>query len=657
MTPKMSKTARVPRDWDDWRRPSVDVEPGESAAGEREGNDLLSQLADDSSLMIAWAEVRDADLRDGHLSTTTRKFERRALDHLAELRAQLEQGTWLPGPTHSFRQTIDGTEREFTVSSLRDRIVERAMNEVLSAAVDDTLSPFSFGFRRGMGVRSALLALREARDSGYSHVARGDIRDAFASVPRQAVVDALGARLPDQRVVRLLERLLARLDNEGLGGTGIPQGSAVSPILLNVYLDVIDQRLLAEGFIPIRYADDIAVPAESEAQAMSILSQVSEWLGELSLELNAEKSHVATFEGGVPFLGQRISGLGSPADAPDRVHPRRIAVYVTGEGAWAKLRNGRLRVERDGEAISSLPLARVQTLVLGQRAGASGPLLRRAVAAGTDVVMVDDHGGYVGRLGRRRGADVRVRAAQFRVAEDSEASLTLARAMAAAKLRNMRIAVLRDVRRRKSTKAGRTATKVASRLAAASGHAADASSGAALMGMEGAGSRAYFGWLADELDDKWQFQGRNRRPPRDPINAMLSFGYTLLVGELVSACEIAGLDPDMGFLHSPRWGRPSLALDLMEQWRPVLVDVAVMTLVRSGRVEPDDFSTDSERGCRMNERSKRAFLVAYEKRLLTRASSPCVQGRHAYRELLAAHARNLADHLLHGDSLKWYAWR
>ena len=140
---------------------------------------------------------------------------------------------------------------------------------------------------------------------------------------------------------------------------------------------------------------------------------------------------------------------------------------------------------------------------------------------------------------------------------------------------------------------------------------------------------------------------------------MLSFGYTLLASECVTACEIAGLDPDLGFLHSPRWGRPSLALDVIEPWRPVLVDSMVMTLARGRSVSTDDFTFDAERGCRMSDKARRAFLAAYEKRLLTSASMGDGSGKAAYRELLALDARSFARSLKdpETEAYRGYRWR
>lgn len=619
--------------------------------------DLFARVVDGSTLMRAWSEIRDADADSEHSSKAVQRFESRALEHLTHIKAQLDSRTWSPGPVHTF--VLPGTvpPRTLTVSAVRDRIVERALAEVVSEVVDHSFSPFSFGYRKGLGVRDALAALREARDSGFTHVAKADVSRAFDSVPRKAAVRSMAERVPDARVVDLIVALLGRLEG-GLSGMGLPQGSSISPVLFNCYLDAFDRAMLNAGLLPLRYADDIVVPAESAAAAEAALALVAGQLADLGLSLNTGRSAVIAFADGVDFLGQRVADLGRPSPGDDHVHPRRITMYALTDGSWMKLRGRHVRVECDGEPLSTTHLSRLREIVVGDRVNISTPLVRAAVTAGVDVVLVDGHGGYLGRLSRRRGAHLDARRAQFRVADDEARSLALAAGCASAKLANMRVAVLRHLRRLAPEGDRELATGVAAALERAVGQANRASSQAALMGVEGAASRRYFAWLGSTLPERWEFQGRNRRPPRDPINAMLSFGYTLLSAELVTACEVAGLDPDLGFLHSPQWGRPSLALDLLEQWRPVLVDAPVLTLVRSETVRPDDFVLDPERGCRMSDKARRAFLGAYEKRLLTRASSAFADGRHAYRELLAMQARSLSDHLV--DSAKpvrWYLWR
>lgn len=154
------------------------------------------------------------------------------------------------------------------------------------------------------------------------------------------------------------------------------------------------------------------------------------------------------------------------------------------------------------------------------------------------------------------------------------------------------------------------------RLGQARQRALSAGNRAEVMGHEGTATRDYFDGLGRILGPDWGFETRQRRPPPDPVNAMLSFGYTLLTSEAIAACELANLDPYLGMLHTIRRGRPSLALDLIEELRPVVVDATAVRVVRSGQIAPDDFTTTDE-GCRLSEPARRTFLGAYEQRMLT----------------------------------------
>ncbi|SNQ50105.1 CRISPR-associated endonuclease Cas1 3 (fragment) [Frankia canadensis] len=152
--------------------------------------------------------------------------------------------------------------------------------------------------------------------------------------------------------------------------------------------------------------------------------------------------------------------------------------------------------------------------------------------------------------------------------------------------------------------------------------------------------------LARSLDPSWGFAARIRRPPPDPINAMLSYGYTLPANEAVAAAETAGLDPMVGLLHRHRWGRPALALDLMEEFRPLTVDVVVRRLVSTGQVRPEQFDQVPASGTRMNGDARAAFLAAYERRMLTLTTHQPSGRRVSYRVVLSLQAKSLGRSLL-----------
>jgi CRISPR-associated protein Cas1 len=196
---------------------------------------------------------------------------------------------------------------------------------------------------------------------------------------------------------------------------------------------------------------------------------------------------------------------------------------------------------------------------------------------------------------------------------------------------------------------GAARTPLAETLAATRLVLADATSIEEIMGHEGSASREYFRSWYQDFGTDWGFASRQRRPPPDPVNAMLSFGYTLLVHEAVAALGTAGLDPAVGLLHQARWGRPGLALDLMEEFRPVIVDAMVFRCLSTGIVRFEEFETTPDVGCRMNDRSRRAFLAAYERRMLTLFTHEPTGRRVSYRAGLGLQAKALARVLLDPD--------
>ena len=167
----------------------------------------------------------------------------------------------------------------------------------------------------------------------------------------------------------------------------------------------------------------------------------------------------------------------------------------------------------------------------------------------------------------------------------------------------------------------------------------------ALRGAEGRAADLYFRAFAELLPEEFAFGERSRRPPRDPANSLLSLAYTLLAKACESALLVAGLDPYVGYLHEVRYGRPSLALDLMEEFRSVLADSVVLSLLNNRRVTLEDFD-DSEGFPRLRKEAWPKFLRAWEGRLNERIQHPLLGKRLAYREILLAQARILVKHLL-----------
>ena len=244
--------------------------------------------------------------------------------------------------------------------------------------------------------------------------------------------------------------------------------------------------------------------------------------------------------------------------------------------------------------------------------------------------------------------NVFLRRAQFRLSEEEYFAKSLARSMVAGKIRNQRTILQRN--------------HVEPPVATLSGmrEMADRAEGAGsleeLLGIEGNAARLYFGEFAGMIKvgedaegeaPAFDFEGRNRRPPRDPVNALLSLGYSLLAKDLTVACYAVGFDPYIGFYHQPRFGRPALALDLMEPFRPLIVDSAVLTAINTGMVTKRDFVRVGP-SVALSPGGRKGFFRAYELKMDTLVTHPLFEYRVSYRRLLEIQAR-LLGRVLEGE--------
>jgi len=282
------------------------------------------------------------------------------------------------------------------------------------------------------------------------------------------------------------------------------------------------------------------------------------------------------------------------------------ALYVVEQGAVLRRSGELLVVERDGETLARVPLLRLQLVLLFGNVHVTTPTLAVLLERGIELVLLTADGEYRGRLVGPESGSAELRIRQLEAARDEALALELARRFVRGKLRNQGVLLTQyrdhhpDIPR--AIDAIRDALQ---RAARAGGHGG-------LLAAEGYGSGAYFTALATLFPLAFPFPGRQRRPPPDPVNALLSLGYTLLTQRAVSALRAVGLDPQVGFLHQLRPGRPSLALDLIEEFRPV-VDALVLDLLTRGILQPDHFAPPHpERGVRLAPDGLRLFLAAWE---------------------------------------------
>jgi len=620
--------------------------------------DLLARVAHQQALLDAWDQVRDSARRDGKLDAPFVAFEHRAAARLTEMSEELLAGAWRPSPVHPVEiPKPTGGTRRLGVPLLEDRIVERAILQVLDPIVDPELQPWSFAYRRGLGVHDAHRSLLEARDDGATWVARGDFTDCFDAIPRARVLERLNMVVPDPKLRELI-RLLVYRPIRGAGSSsplGLHQGSGISPLLTNLYLDRFDRAMLASGWQVIRYGDDFAVPVPDRQAGHDALRDAQQHAATLGLQLSPEKCAVRSFDEGVPFLGATLTaGTGTRTERSS--HPTATTVYVAEEeDGLLRRRGSRLRLERDGELVFSLAFPRVRQIVVFGRVGMTTPFLHQVLTRGIDLVLLSDTGTFVGRVQGATAANPFVREGQYEAARVQARWRDIARRIVRGKIVNLRVGLLRGRRREGASRL----QEVIDRMERNRSSVDKACTTTELMGVEGAASRDYFSGLAELVDRSWGFNARRRRPPPDPFNSLLSLGYTLLLHEAIAAVEVAALDPYVGFLHRAKVGRPSLALDLIEEFRPVLVDSVALRAVNTRMLRPEHFTTDEgpPRRCLLTRDGRKLFLGAYERRMLTLVTHPAAGRRVPYRVALGLQARSLADEVIGRGRYEPMVWK
>lgn len=296
----------------------------------------------------------------------------------------------------------------------------------------------------------------------------------------------------------------------------------------------------------------------------------------------------------------------------------------------------RLLVTKEDEVLLRVPLARVSEVVLVGWAGVTTPAMLALLDAGVGLSLVSRTGRLRGRLLPPTAKNIPLRHRQYEQAVDEGFCLEIARAIVGGKLRNERTLARRLCRGHPQIDAA-TIEQITSAIKQV-GTAADLDS---LRGLEGAGARAYFQILRQALPPEWGFEKRARRPPTDAVNAMLSLGYTLLEQNVMTALEVVGLDPYDGFFHADKYGRPALALDLVEEFRSVIVDSVVLTVVNKRVLMPDDFRPAPKGGVILRRAGLRDFLTQYTARLQTEVIHPMAGRRLTYQKCFEVQARLL----------------
>jgi CRISPR-associated protein Cas1 len=324
-------------------------------------------------------------------------------------------------------------------------------------------------------------------------------------------------------------------------------------------------------------------------------------------------------------------------------------LYVMTQGAYVCLDHETVKVEVDGKVQMQVPLHHLGAIVTMGNVMLSPFIMGRCADDGRAVVILDWNGRFKCRIVGKTTGNVLLRQAQYEAVRDKEQSTAIARNIVAGKVKNSRQILLRGARETDDREEVESLKKAADVLADALFHLKEATDLDHVRGLEGESANAYFHvfdrMVKEEDRSTFAMKGRSRRPPLDPINGLLSFLYTLLLNDCITAVEGVGLDSQMGFLHALRPGRPSLGLDMMEEFRSVLADRLALTLINRKQITGKSFEVRPGGATYLNDAGRKEVVVAYQKRKQDEFHHPILDEKVPFGLLPHVQARLLARHL------------
>jgi len=319
-------------------------------------------------------------------------------------------------------------------------------------------------------------------------------------------------------------------------------------------------------------------------------------------------------------------------------------LYITTQDSYLNKEGECVVIHNDGAVKGKIPVHTLGGLVLFGRVSCSPALFGHCAENGVTISWLNEHGRFLASMHGPVSGNVLLRKAQYAASDNVEMAANIARNCIAGKLHNCRTVLQRTARNRPNADLDRAARELGTALSRLESE----SSLDGLRGIEGDAARIYFSVFNHLIVSEhaaFAFAGRNRRPPLDPVNCLLSFLYTLLAHDIRSALEVVGLDPAVGFLHRIRPGRASLALDMMEEFRPYLADRLALTLINKAQLGPSDFKKQQSGAVVLSDDGRKTLLTAWQQRKQDEVVHPFLQEKMRTGMLFQVQARLMARHL------------
>jgi len=651
---------------------------------------IFEEICSYSNLLAAFDKVEENAGGPGVDSVTIEEFSLYLDETLLSLRKSLLDGKYKPDSLLKFGiLKDDGSMRWLSIPVVKDRVVQTAAAMVLSPILDKEFEDCSFAYRKGMSVKKAIQKIIDYRDKGYLWVVDADITSYFDEIDHEILLKEIKKHINDKNVIHLISMWLkvnvVYKERRTKLTKGVPQGSPISPLLSNLYLDIFDEILMKARYKHVRFADDFVILCKERPEAEDAIELTEDTLKKLKLSLNYDKTRLTHFNDGFKYLGMKflrsmifrpiyedkleiekepVELITPPVvteskktvtstpplvqDLPDTVmakafkeaikesesedeifdysfqekpeiepsdskNPFLRTLYLLEQGTVLAKEDERFRILKDKVEIKVIPAIKVDQVVVFGNIQLTTQAMRFCLEKDIPVLLLSSRGKYFGEITSFKITNAALHKKQFEIAGNEVSSLEIGKAIVKAKINNSKVIIQRYARKRKQLNLASEIQKINQMLNKVSRVLMRDE----LMGVEGAASARYFSAIRTLLGDEWNFKKRQRQPPPDPVNSLLSYGYTLLFYNIYAMVRMHGLHPYIGFLHKLRDGHPALVSDIQEEFRAPIVDATVISLILRGSIKKEDFILPEDRGlpCFLKSDARKIFIRAFENKM------------------------------------------
>lgn len=610
---------------------------------------LFQQASSYENLSQAWQKVfKNAGCAGGD-GVSIEAFSQYAHESLMTLSHRLLSGSYMPSSLRKIEiKKSNGTIRLLNVPSVIDRIVQTSFAQSLTNILEPEFENCSHGYRQGKSVQSAIAQIEFLRNEGFSYIIEADIEDYFNNISHEILLKMLRHYVDDASMVAVINLWLDGFSQQGFG---LPQGSPLSPLLANLYLDALDEEFTQKNIRIIRFADDFVILCKTEKMAGELLQELSEFLKEYGLSLNLDKTKITDFQKGFEFLGHlfvRSMVLQSREDEilqstndtniipyldteiqeiPQKDESEELqsdyfkhrALYVLSDDLFldAKKNSFILHNQSENKIILTIPSNMPIRIEVGKYADISTNAIREAFIHNIPVDFMDNHQ-VIGTAYVHNEAIAKVSSVHLAQANhilDLDKKFTLAKIIVSGKIHNQRIVLKRLNRHKKNEIIEGVCASLKETL-----KILDTIKGgeiSLLLGYEGQTTKQYYHAISHLINDPaWNFTGRgDKTNPTHAGSVIINILSHFLAKDMKAILSYSSLHAGFGFLHSVKNVPNALVYDLIEEFRPLLVESLMVYLMNNRNISVSDFILSETGRIQPIIGIYRELALQYEKRV------------------------------------------